>query len=294
MTFRQFITVALMALSVLFVAGLNAPASAQDGPRAAPTGAPIDNAAPLAAPTTSVDVNQTGGEATPAADGFSIVNMFMNADAIVKAVMCLLLLASLWCWAIIINKWLALGSLRRKAEQFEKTFWSGLSLDELYTQFSTRNESPMTAVFTAALREWRRAFENGAPREALLPGVKERIDKAMTVTIMRETDGLENNLGFLANVGSSAPFIGLFGTVWGIMNAFTAIAARHDTTLAVVAPGIAEALFTTAMGLLAAVPAAFFYNKFVTDIGRYSTRLEAFADEFSAILGRQLDEKAVR
>ena len=150
----------------------------------------------------------------------------------------------------------------------------------------------MAAVFASALREWRRAFEDGAPKETVLAGVKDRIEKAMSVTITREADGIERQLGFLATVGATAPFIGLFGTVWGIMNSFSAIAARHDTTLAVVAPGIAEALFATAMGLLAAIPAVIFYNRFVNEIGRYTNRLDAFADEFSAILSRQLDEKA--
>src|SRR3984957_892666 len=185
-----------------------------------------------------------------------------------------------------------MSGLKRKAKRFEKLFWSGQSLDELYQQFAARNDHPMAAMFVAALREWRRAFEGGAPRESQIPGIKERIDKAMSVTIMRETDGIERQLGFLATVGSVAPFIGLFGTVWGIMNSFSAIAARHDTTLAVVAPGIAEALFATAMGLFAAVPAVIFYNRFINEIGRYTTRLEAFSDEFSAILSRQLDEKA--
>ncbi len=193
---------------------------------------------------------------------------------------------------IIFNKWLMLGTLKRRATKFEKTFWSGLSLDELYQQFAQKTDHPMAAVFVAALREWRRAFEAGAPKETQLASVKDRIDKAMNVTILRETDGIEGQLGFLATVGATAPFIGLFGTVWGIMNSFTAIAARHDTTLAVVAPGIAEALFATAMGLLAAIPAVIFYNRFVNEIGRYSTRLDAFADEFAAILSRQLDEKA--
>jgi biopolymer transport protein TolQ len=218
--------------------------------------------------------------------------MFMSADWIVKAVMIVLLVFSLWSWTIIINKGLALGTLRRRAAKFEKIFWSGQSLDELYQQFASRTDHPMASVFVSALREWRRAFEGGAPREAHVASVKDRIDKAMSVTIMRETDGLERSLGFLATVGSTAPFIGLFGTVWGIMNSFSAIAARHDTTLAVVAPGIAEALFATAMGLLAAIPAVIFYNRYVNEIARYSTRLDAFADEFSAILSRQLDEKA--
>jgi biopolymer transport protein TolQ len=205
-----------------------------------------------------------------------------------------LFLASLWSWAIILNKWMALGTLKRRATKFEKTFWSGQSLDELYQQFAKTADHPMAAVFVSALREWRRAFEGGTVREALLPGIKDRIEKAMSVTILRETLGIERQLGFLATVGATAPFVGLFGTVWGIMNSFSAIAARHDTTLAVVAPGIAEALFATAMGLLAAIPAVIFYNKFVNDIGRYTSRLEGFADEFSAILSRQLDEKAGR
>ena len=142
------------------------------------------------------------------------------------------------------------------------------------------------------MREWRRAFEHGTPREAVVPQHQGARRQGDDVTILRETDGLERQLGFLATVGATAPFVGLFGTVWGIMNSFSAIAARHDTTLAVVAPGIAEALFATAMGLLAAIPAVIFYNKFVNDISRYTSRVEAFADEFSAILSRQLDEKA--
>ena len=284
-------------LAVLFVilACAAMPAMAQQGPSAAPTGAPADTGAmapPSAAPTTNVDI---GGMAQPAGGlaggNFSIVENFLRADIIVKTVMVLLLLASLWSWAIIINKWIVLGSLKRKATRFEKVFWSGQSLDELYQQFAAHNDHPLAAVFVAALREWRRAFEGGAPRENQLTGIKERIDKAMSATIIRETDGVERQLGFLATVGSVAPFIGLFGTVWGIMNSFTAIAARHDTTLAVVAPGIAEALFATALGLFAAVPAVIFYNRFINEIGRYSNRLDAFSDEFSAILSRQLEEK---
>jgi len=274
------------------------PAFAASGPIAAPTGgAPTQTqelGAPAAAPTTNVDVMQTGGSAGPDISGISVVSLFMRADPLVKMVLITLFLASLWSWAIILNKWLALGSLRRRATKFEKIFWSGQSLDELYQQFAKTADHPMAAVFVSALREWRRAFEGGTVREALLPGIKDRIEKAMSVTILRETMGIERQLGFLATVGATAPFVGLFGTVWGIMNSFSAIAARHDTTLAVVAPGIAEALFATAMGLLAAIPAVIFYNKFVNDIGRYTARLEGFSDEFSAILSRQLDEKAGR
>jgi biopolymer transport protein TolQ len=291
MTFARKLAALLPALLICFA--LSGTAHAQRTPPAAPTGDPAQSQ-PLAAPTTNVEVTQTGGTTGPEVGGISVVSLFMRADPLVQTVMVLLLLASLWSWAIIINKSLALGSLRRRATKFEKIFWSGRSLDDLYQQFSGSADHPMSAVFISALREWRRAFEGGAPRESVLAGVKERIDKAMSVTITREIDGIERQLGFLATVGSTAPFVGLFGTVWGIMNSFSAIAARHDTTLAVVAPGIAEALFATAMGLLAAIPAVVFYNRFVNEIGRYTNRLDAFADEFSAILSRQLDEKATR
>jgi biopolymer transport protein TolQ len=283
----------MLAVAAL-VTCLGTAASAQRAPDAAPTGASVDQGSldqPAAAPPGAVEGAGGSVDAT-APGGLSVINVFKRADPVVQTVMVLLLLASLWSWTIIINKWLAFGTLKRKAARFEKVFWSGQSLDELYQQFAPKADHPMAATFVAALREWRRAFEGGTPRESLLPGVKERIEKAMGVTIMRETDGLERQLGFLATVGSTAPFVGLFGTVWGIMNSFTAIASQHNTTLAVVAPGIAEALFATAMGLLAAIPAVIFYNRFVNEIGRYSTRLDAFADEFSAILSRQLDEKA--
>jgi biopolymer transport protein TolQ len=292
MSFKRVFAVLALMLS-LFVAPMAA--LAQSGPIAAPTGPgaesqPLD--APSAAPTGNVDVSSMGGSA--GVGNISIVSLFWRADPLVKAVFVLLVAASLWSWTIIISKWLLLGRLRRKADAFEKTFWSGLSLDELYNQFSTRADHPMATVFVSALREWRRAFEAGSPREVMLPGIKDRIDRAMSVTILREMDGLERQLGFLATVGSTAPFVGLFGTVWGIMNSFSAIAARHDTTLAVVAPGIAEALFATAMGLLAAIPAVIFYNRFVNEMARYNNRLNGFSDEFSAILSRQLDEKATR
>ena len=283
--FAAFLPALLICLT------LSGAAHAQGSPAAAPTGDPAQSA-PLAAPTANVDVSQSGENAAPSVGGISVISLFVRADLLVKAVLVLLLLASIWSWTIIVSKSIALSALRRRAAKFEKVFWSGRSLDDLYQQFAPKPDHPMAAVFISALREWRRAFEGGAPRESLLAGVKERIDKAMSVTITRETDGIESQLGFLATVGATAPFVGLFGTVWGIMNSFSAIAARHDTTLAVVAPGIAEALFATAMGLLAAIPAVIFYNRFVNEIGRYTNRLDAFADEFSAILSRQLDEKA--
>jgi biopolymer transport protein TolQ len=280
------ILAAVLAAPLLSAPGLIGSAWAQ-APIAAPVGPPAETQTVAALP---------GTEATgDASSSFSIVSMFMRADYVVKAVMILLLVASLWSWTIIFNKLVALSGLKRKARRFEKLFWSGQSLDELYQQFAARNDHPLAAMFIAGLREWRRAFEaTGGVRESALPGVKERIEKAMSVTILRETDGIERQLGMLATIGSVSPFVGLFGTVWGIMNSFSAIAARHDTTLAVVAPGIAEALFATAMGLLAAIPAVIFYNRFVAEIGRYVNSLDAFADEFSAILSRQLDEKAIR
>jgi biopolymer transport protein TolQ len=277
--------VSLSALVMVVLLGV-VPAAAQS-PSAAPIGSAAETSS-LAAPPVNADVVANG----PAVGGMSVGSLFMRADPLVKAVMIVLLIASLLSWMIIFNKWLAMARLKGRAAKFEKAFWSGQSLDDLFAKFGANNDHPFTAVFVAALREWRRAFDNGAPRESQLAGIKDRVAKAMSVTISREVDVIESSLGFLASVASTAPFVGLFGTVWGIMNSFSAIAARHDTTLAVVAPGIAEALFATAMGLLAAIPAAFFYNSFVSEIGRYTNRLDTFADELSGILSRQLDEKA--
>src|SRR5665213_1040747 len=283
MSFKRIFALAVPMAFLLFAA----PVFAQDTPAAAPSGPAVQSQA-MAAP---VNVDTAPSEVMSGLQNMSVVALFEHAGLLVRGVMILLLIASLWSWSIIFNKWFVFGNLRRRAAKFEKVFWSGLSLDELYQQFAAKADHPMAAVFVAALREWRRAFEGAGPRESQLAGIKDRIDKAMSVTILRETDGLEKNLGFLATVGSVAPFIGLFGTVWGIMNSFGAIAARHDTTLAVVAPGIAEALFATAMGLFAAVPAVIFYNRFINEIGRYANRLDAFAEEFSSILSRQLEEK---
>ena len=288
MTLRKVAAAAVAILTLAFAAPSFAPQAFAQAPIAAPVGAPAQSQTLDAPP--GVASAPTGDVAS----SFSIVPMFLRADYVVQAVMILLLLASLWSWTIIFNKLMVMSALKRKARRFDKLFWSGQSLDELYQQFASHNDHPLAAMFISGLREWRRAFEGGTPRESALPGIKERIDKAMSVTILRETDGIERQLGMLATIGSVSPFVGLFGTVWGIMNSFAAIAARHDTTLAVVAPGIAEALFATAMGLLAAIPAVIFYNRFVADIGRYVNQLDAFADEFSAILSRQLDEKAGR
>ena len=223
----------------------------------------------------------------------SMWSLFLQADPIVKTVMLALVGASFWCWAIIFDKWMRLRGLFQRADQFEESFWSGGSLEELYERIGARPLDPMSSIFVAAMREWRRSAAKGlADREAVRASLPQRIDRVMQVTLGREMEQLEARMGFLASVGSTSPFIGLFGTVWGIMNSFHHIGETKNTSLAVVAPGIAEALFATALGLVAAIPAVLAYNKLSSDIDRYSKRLEAFAGEFGAILSRQLEEKA--
>jgi biopolymer transport protein TolQ len=219
----------------------------------------------------------------------SIFGLFWSAHYIVKAVMLGLLFASIWVWAIAFDKFLLYARTRRAMNRFEQAFWSGQSLEELYRTLSTRPAHSMAAVFVAAMREWKRSFEGQARSFA---GLQMRIEKVLDVTISREVERLESNLLVLATVGSAGPFIGLFGTVWGIMTSFQSIAASKNTSLAVVAPGIAEALFATAIGLVAAIPATILYNKFSSEVNKQSQRLEGFADEFSAILSRQIDERA--
>jgi len=222
----------------------------------------------------------------------SVWGLFMQADFIVKAVMIGLLLASFWCWAIIFEKIMRMRRLRRQASQFEESFWSGGSLDDLFDRIGSRPVDPMSAIFSSAMREWRRSTSRkGGDREASHQSLSERIDRVMQITLNRELEQLERYMTFLASVGSTAPFVGLFGTVWGIMNSFTAIAVSKNTSLAVVAPGIAEVLFATALGLVAAIPAVIAYNKLSTDINRYAGRLEAFAGEFGAILSRQSEDE---
>ncbi|MDF3072804.1 MAG: hypothetical protein K0S54_471 [Alphaproteobacteria bacterium] len=221
----------------------------------------------------------------------SIVGMFMNADWIVKIVVVMLILASFWSWAIIFDKLIRLRGLRAKANQFEETFWSGISLEDLYDRVGARPDDPMSSVFSGAMREWRRTVSKGiALTSAARAGLQQRIEQVMGVTVSREMESLEKRMIFLASVGSTAPFIGLFGTVWGIMNSFQSIALSKNTSLAVVAPGIAEALFATALGLVAAVPAVIAYNKLSSEIARYAQRLDGFAAEFMTILSRQLEE----
>jgi len=218
--------------------------------------------------------------------------LFLQADIVVKAVVVLLVLMSLWSWAIIFDKVFRLRSLFKQAEQFEEKFWSGQSLEDLFERVGQRPREPMATIFTAAMREWRRsAGKGGTAPTAGSALLGERVDRVMKISLEREMDHLNRRMIFLASTGSVAPFLGLFGTVWGIMNTFTAIGASSDTSLATVAPGIAEALFATALGLVAAIPAVVFFNKISSDLSRYALRLENFAGEFGAILSRQLDVK---
>jgi biopolymer transport protein TolQ len=222
----------------------------------------------------------------------SILSLVARADFIVKFVLILLLGSSIWCWAIIFDKVRSMRRVSAKASEFEEVFWSGGSLEDLYDRIGTKADHPMAILFVSAMREWRRSGAHGlVDSDRLTTGVQERIGQVMRLTISRELDRLERYLGVLATVGSTAPFIGLFGTVWGIMNSFQSIALSKNTSLAVVAPGIAEALFATAFGLVAAIPAVVAYNKFSGDLNRFSGRLEGFAGEFAAILSRQLDER---
>lgn len=214
--------------------------------------------------------------------------MFWQAAFVVKFVMLGLLSASVWCWGIILDKSFLYARTQRAMDRFEDVFWSGQSLDELYNALRDRNNHDMAAVFMAAMGEWKRSVQSATTS---FVNLTQRIDKVLDVTIQREVGRLESKLLVLATIGSASPFIGLFGTVWGIMTAFRGIAASKNTSLAVVAPGIAEALFATAIGLFAAIPAVIAYNWLQARAGKQQARLEAFADEFSAILSRQIDQR---
>jgi len=223
------------------------------------------------------------------AEQITVWSLFLEADPVVKGVMLILAVASVWSWAIAVDKWLQFGELESHARKFERDFWSGRSLDDA----EERNDRPRDAlgrVYATAAREWREARRAGFAGDAAQL-MLDRVDRLMQAQISREMQRASRNLGFLATVGASAPFIGLFGTVWGIMNAFTNIAAQQQTNLAVVAPGIAEALFATALGLVAAIPAVIFSNKFTGDLDRFADRLETFSDEVAARLSRRLSER---
>jgi biopolymer transport protein TolQ len=220
----------------------------------------------------------------------TILSLFLQADPVVKGVMLILAVASIWTWAVAVDKWLQFGDLESHARKFEREFWSGRSLDDIEDR-SDRPRDALSRVYAAAAREWREARRAGAGGENA-PLMQDRVDRLMQAQIAREMQRASRSLGVLATVGASAPFIGLFGTVWGIMNAFTNIAQQQQTNLAVVAPGIAEALFATALGLVAAIPAVIFYNKFTGDLDRFGDRLDTFSDEVAARLSRRLSERS--
>lgn len=217
---------------------------------------------------------------------FSMWALFARATIVVKLVMVMLIVASFWAWSIIIQKIIVYRRARAEAEQFDARFWSGEPLDELFDEIGPDPSGQSERVFAAGMMEWRRSHRDDG---ALIPGATARIDRSMDVAIAKEAGSLQSGLSVLATVGSTAPFIGLFGTVWGIMHAFIGIAEQQNTNIAVVAPGIAEALLATGLGLLAAIPAVIFYNKLSGDSDRIVAGYEAFADEFSTILSRQLD-----
>jgi biopolymer transport protein TolQ len=238
-----------------------------------------------------VDSVQLGGSVST---DLSIIGLFLASDPIVKVVIMGLVLASVWTWAIIIDKVMKIRRLRARARAFEDSFWSGGSLEDLYDRIGGAPTDPMSAIFAAAMREWRRSTARGlvSKGEEVRASLRIRVEQIMSLTIGREMELLERNMSFLASVGSTAPFVGLFGTVWGIMDAFQSIAATKTTALSVVAPGIAEALFATALGLIAAIPAVVAYNKISHDLDRFAQRLESFSGEFISILSRQMDEGA--
>jgi biopolymer transport protein TolQ len=224
------------------------------------------------------------------AEQITIWNLFLEADPVVKAVMLMLAAASIWTWAVAVDKWMQFSDLEQHGRKFEREFWSGRSIEELDDRAGDRPRDAMARVFSIAAREFREARRAGMAGDSASQ-MLERVDRLMQAQISREMGRASRSLGVLASVGASAPFIGLFGTVWGIMNAFTNIAIQQQTNLAVVAPGIAEALFATAMGLIAAIPAVIFYNKFTGDLDRFGDRLDTFSDEVAVRLSRRLGER---
>jgi biopolymer transport protein TolQ len=216
-----------------------------------------------------------------------LIHLFLHANWIVESVVAGLLICSIWVWAIAFDKLRLFSSVRRAGDRFEEAFWSGQSPEDLYKSLAHEPGHSTGALFVAAMNEWKRSLEGQGRSFA---GLETRVEKVMNVTIAREIEHMEKRLLVLATIGSSGPFIGLFGTVMGIMTSFQSIAVSQNTSLAVVAPGIAEALFATAIGLVAAIPATIFYNKFTGEVNREAQRLEGFADEFTAILSRQIDE----
>ncbi len=226
---------------------------------------------------------------TVASQGLSMFSLFTQASWVVKSIIVLLVGCSFWSWTIIFAKFAMISKIKKNANRFEEAFWNCGSIDVFFESINAKSSDPFVSVFITGMKEWKRAKEK---IKTVIGGISlgDRVVRVMEVMVGREIDYLEQHLGFLATVGSTAPFVGLFGTVWGIMNSFEAIGISQNTNLAAVAPGIAEALFTTALGLVVTIPAVVAYNKIANEINRYRSRLEAFVDEFSAIISRQMED----
>ena len=235
------------------------------------------------------EITITGSIAAESID-FSMLSLFLRADLVVKSVIIILILASLYSWTIIVSKLIRMRQLKQLENEFEEIFWSGNSFEDLYETLNFNDKDPKSKIFCSAIAEWKKSkTKNDSPSN--LNSLKDRMQRSMAVTFNKESEKVEKNLTFLATAGSTAPFIGLFGTVWGIMNSFKSIAVAQNTNLSVVAPGIAEALFATALGLFVAIPAVVAYNKLSSDLSKYFMSLETFMDEFTTIFFRQLEKK---
>ena len=234
----------------------------------------------------------TSSEITSIVTDFSLLSLFLRADFVVKSVIIILILSSIWSWTIIISKIVTIRRLKQVENEFDEIFWSGNSFDDLYETFNYNQNDPKSKIFCSAMEEWIKSKKIRSQMNlSYINSLKERMNRSMLVTFNKESEIIEKNLTFLSTAGSTAPFVGLFGTVWGIMNSFQSIAIAQNTNLAVVAPGIAEALFATALGLFVAIPAVVAYNKLSSDLSKYFMSLESFIDQFSTIFFRQLESK---
>ncbi len=223
---------------------------------------------------------------------FSMLSLFLRADFVVKSVIIILIISSIYSWNIIISKLVRISRLIKLDREFDEIFWSGNSFEDLYETLNYNQNDPKSKIFCSAITEWKKSNKDSKQLKTNgLNSLKERMMRSMQVTFNKEIEIIEKNLTFLATAGSTAPFIGLFGTVWGIMNSFKSIAIAQNTNLSVVAPGIAEALFATALGLFVAIPAVVAYNKISSDLSKYFVNLETFMDEFTTIFFRQLENK---
>jgi len=239
------------------------------------------------------EIVQTSSSASGAViHDMSPISMFMQADWVVQSIMIGLLLASFWGWAIIVDKFFRIKSIFANMEKFQDDLWSSDDLDKFYSRIEKREDHPIARIFITGMREWQKSRGVNLT-DAAKGNTKERIAQVMHVAKNREIDEIESHLGFLASCGSIAPFVGLFGTVYGIMRSFIGIASAQNTSLTVVAPGIAEALFATAIGLFAAIPAVMFYNKYIGQVGRITGKMEDFITEFTILLSRQMDGHSI-